>query len=117
MLHELNTLVDVHANLRKTIIEKYKSFVSDTNVSLNDRWIAHKLVNDILPCESYSDGFIEEIEPGLCMYDDFYVERHETMSYIDMWDRIQEKDFPEENMNAWREAILKSGYGSFTFDW
>lgn len=53
------------------------------------------------------------------MYDDFYCDRHETKSFLDMYDHIQENldDFAGADIDGWREKVLSEGYGAFVYDW
>lgn len=114
----LNSLTNEIGNLRDKLINEYNGFVVNKNNSLEDRWQAFELVYKELPTELYGNGFIDELGSNVALYDDFYVERHETVSYKDMWDRIRDYDeYSEEVCDHWRECVLASGDGSFRYDW
>jgi hypothetical protein len=87
--------------------------------SLDERWKAYVKIHELLPAETYGDGFIEDINTRWTIYDDFYIERHETVDYPTMYQRI--KDMlgvkQSEALDMWRERVLATGDGSFTYDW
>lgn len=100
-----------------------------TDLPLEDRWASFTTLvkGDVLTeIESYGDGFIEELDTNMTLYDDFNCERHETMLYTDMYERIMEADGDyqkklvaarETNLDAWRERVLACGKAGFTNDW
>lgn len=101
--------------------------LKDQTIDLADRWIAYtKLVeNNILEDDIYGDGYID-ILGNLTLYDNFHVDRHQTMSFPDMYEHIMEADGEyqkelvearDKNLSQWQEKVLASGYASFTYDW
>ena len=81
-----------------------------------------KLVEDniLTSNEIYGDGYIETLGTSYTLYDDFYIEKHETSTFIDILDRIKESDTlspSEESIIKWKEEVLASGFASFTYDW
>lgn len=87
--------------------------------SLDERWKAYVKIHELLPTETYGDGFIEDINTSWTMYDDFYIERHETVDYPTMYERIkaQLEVKQSEALDMWRERVLATGDGAFTYDW
>jgi hypothetical protein len=76
----------------------------------------------LLETESYGDGFLDDLKgtgSERTMYDDFYCDRHETKSFLDMYDHIQENldDFAGADIDGWREKVLSEGHGAFVYDW
>lgn len=55
------------------------------------------------------------------MYDDFGIDRYQKVSYSDMLEKLLNEEFvqkqPDDNINAWKEAVLTAGNGSFEYDW
>jgi len=107
-----------------------KSLLANQAIPLDERWDAYvklcvaDLISEVDCC---GDGYIDFLEhkdgDELTMYDHFYIERHETRSYIDMYDylipgnyRFSEHLVPG-SVDAWREKVLASGYAAFTYDW
>jgi hypothetical protein len=117
--------VETAKNGLAPILEQLK----DPSIPLDERWKAY---TDLVKAgvldnnEIYGDGFVDTLGENLTLYDDFYVERHETRDFIDMYDHIMESDGDyqkelvaarETNLAAWQEEVLASGYSSFTYDW
>ena len=101
-------------------------YLKDMSVDINARWAAFEHISklNLLPIETYGDGLISELEGASTLYDDFYVERHETKKYVDMFESIQEDEievgvpkYSTEAVDKWREAVLASGDMGFTYDW
>jgi len=107
------------------ILEQLK----DTSIPLDERWDAYtQLVeaNILVSDQSYGDG-----NPGgafdsnrVSLYDDFNIDRGQSMTFPAMWEAMNEEFFEggdaydaEGAKDKWREAVLASGYSSFTYDW
>ena len=101
--------------------------LKNKDLDLDERWAAYvDLVNDsvITKTELYGDGYIDTLG-DFTLYDDFYVERHETETFINILERLQDKMADEdddelttpEKIIEWKEKVLASGYASFEHDW
>jgi hypothetical protein len=121
------------ANLQKTFCEVIK----DKTIPLNDRWdLWRGAPSDLKAHDSCVVHFdIEDKVGEISWYDDFYIERHETVDMFDLIERIREdvkygamdyaytkritKKFVEcsELLDEWREEILQMNLESFEFDW
>jgi hypothetical protein len=105
----------------KLALNQLKPQLADKNISLEERWQAFEAVAQFLPEESYGDGNIDALDDNLTMYDDFYIDRRETTTYPEMYVRIlelaEDREYEQEQIDAWREVVLANGYGSFTYDW
>jgi len=113
-----NSLVNEIGNLRDHLIDQYRKFIADNTRPLNERWEAFELVDEYLPTDNWGDGFIDILEPGSTLYDEFYMERRESSSYKDLWDRIVDRGtYSEDVLNTWREEVIAAGCGSFRYDW
>lgn len=107
------------------IVEQLK----DTTIPLETRWQAYKTLVDkdiLVNNETYGHGFLDELGDNLTLYDDFYIERHQTSNFTEMYDHLMEADGSyqerlvaarDANLAKWQEAVLASGYSSFTYDW
>lgn len=102
-------------------VKEVLTSLKDKSIPLDDRWKAFIEMGEKvkMPIETYGDGFVEILHKNLTMYDDFYIERHQTVKYVDLYEQIEELDteIPEENIAKWKEAVLQSGYGGFIHDW
>jgi hypothetical protein len=99
-------------------------FLKDTRISLDERWNAYEVLvkaGILVSEELYGDGFVDVLSNSLTLYDDFYVERRETLQYLDMLERIMDNedlfDQVEHSLPAWKEKVLQSGYTQFVYDW
>ena len=111
------------------------TYLTDKTQPLDERWAAYLAVEKFLPMESYGDGLIEHLGWD-SPYDDLGVERHQTRKFSSVLEQVEEnldclldEEEPEhsyydkyrsitpEMLNSWKEAVLASGYGSFTWDW
>ena len=67
------------------------------------------------------DGFICILDSDLCPYDDFNINRYQTLSYYEIYEKIlnnyTEGEYSKFHIDKWRETVLNSDYGSFTYDW
>lgn len=127
----VDQLIDSINSSKKAAIELGQKMINDPVAPLTQRWeLFVRLVEaGILPEETYGDGFIDELDENATLYDDFNVERHETVTYPGMysrmlkggeWDSVNKVGTPMYDasmMDAWREKVLAAGYGSFTYDW
>lgn len=121
----LKEIIDLMIESKKntdTILAGAIDALKNTDIPLTERWAAYtELVekNIYNKNQLYGDGFIDDLGEGLTLYDEFYVERRETVKYVDMYERIMEDEdnYEQENISAWQEKVLQSGYTSFTYDW
>ena len=110
-------------------IENTLHHLKDKSIPLQERWEVYTtLVEDniINNNDPYGDGFIDVLGSNLTPYDHFYVEKHQTFSFTSVYETIMDADEEwnkdlfearEKNLEAWQEAVLQSGYSSFTYDW
>lgn len=110
---------------KKTLDENSENVLAslkDTSIPLQERWDAYTQLcqhNILVKDRGYGDGFISILDLNGTLYDDFYMERGNTKDFVDMYEQILESDeeYTEENIEKWQEAVLASGYSSFTYDW
>lgn len=111
---------------------KIKSGLADTSIDLDSRWYFYDLLvkaGVLREIEAYGDGFLDTLNKNMTLYDDLSYERHETVKYLEMYERIQDnfgdenawnepwKSVTQETVDAWREQVLASGEAGFTYDW
>lgn len=116
---EIAILTDLKDSLAK-LGEVIAAQLKDTSIPLDERWQAFmSLPPDTLPTQGYGKGFVHLLDDNLTLYDDFYIERHETTAYADMFERIEdgEVEVADEALAKWKEQVLASGYQAFTHDW
>lgn len=102
-------------------VKEVLSELKDTSVPLDERWEAFIKISEKvkLPIQSYGDGFVDYLGDNMTLYDDFYIERHQTVKYVDMAEQFDEleTEISAENIAEWKEKVLQSGYGAFIHDW
>lgn len=104
--------------------------LKDKSINIDERWNAYSAMVDngvLNNTQSWGDGFLDVLKRTdgreLTMYNDFYVERHQTMSFVDMYEAIMEysvmhdAELTGESIENWRETVLASGLASFVHDW
>lgn len=95
--------------------------LKDRSLPLDERWSVFLDVAEFLPNDRYGDGHIDTLDSSRNMYDYFYMDRHQTESYKDFWEHLQERVDEDVDLGwdlrEWREKVLAAGYGSFTYDW
>lgn len=102
-------------------VKRVLDALKDKAIPLDDRWKAFIEMGEKvkMPIATYGDGFVEILDKNLTMYDDFYVDRHQTVKYVNLYNQIKnlDREIPEKNIAKWKEAVLQSGYGGFIHDW
>lgn len=136
---ELKALIESREMSLLEIIERHKKLVEDLEeileglkderVPVDVRWSCYRrlvqktVITDI---ESDGNGFVDLLdstgESEILLYNDFWVERHQTVYYTDMYERIldlvEEGKITAESVDVWRAAVLKyPRYAGFVFDW
>lgn len=114
----------------KQRLGKIKELLADKELDLEYRWnIYTDLCKEgiLQEIDCYGDGFITVLNKNMTQYDHLGTERHETVNYIDMYERITEnmsdpyydvwESVTQEKLDEWREAVLASGQKGFTYDW
>jgi hypothetical protein len=120
-------LIEAHALVLSALPEILEG-LKDISVPLDERWELYSLIVNkgvLLKNNPYGDGELHILGNNLTQYDDFNNDRYVTVKYTDMYQEIVEADeayqeclaAAKENLPAWQEHILASGYASFTYDW
>jgi hypothetical protein len=111
---------------QKADLNTLQTMLKDKSKPLDERWDAYVALvenNVLVNNDGYGDGCIYALAHNLTLYNDFYIDKHETASYPDMYEKIMDETASENliaarvNIDAWREEVLASGYSSFTYDW
>ena len=117
--HELGEIIQKALNLENRV-KKFLSALSNKSFDLETRWewycalVESGALHEI---ESFGGGFIDLVEGNMCLYSEFHIERHQTVSFPDFYQYSVVETERTEDWTAWREAVLASGYSGFTFDW
>lgn len=125
LIHDTTVLISAKPDL-----SKIKEMLADDNLALNVRWDCYvKLVKaEVLTDKvTYGDGHVSLLKAEgspdmeITLYDDFFIERYETISYTDFADRINDNDYghewTEDSVDAWKREVLKTSNAMFTHDW
>ena len=99
--------------------EAATEMLTDKSIPLDERWELYEQMvkhHVITSDEGYGDGFIETLTPGGTLYDDYYMDRHVSMTYPDMLERAEDTN-KAHNVEEWKEKVLAAGDASFTNDW
>lgn len=126
MLDEINAFKSDSSPLK----EKYLNYIQDKSIALEERWKAF--------CEApadwkNTDGYIvhfavekalKENGGEISWYDDFYIEKNETVHLINVIERLEDEieSFEELGWNSdlikqFKEEILEKNLASFDYDW
>jgi hypothetical protein len=123
-------IVNFLAN-REEFREELKEYLRDTFIPLDSRWLVFLASQDILPARCWVTSNVMDILTD-CLYDDFYIERHETVLFGSIVDRVKEGITAEGEQSSkytakfdemykklpeFKEAVLQSGYSGFVYDW
>ena len=107
-------------------VSKMMQELKNKSIPLDERWEVYKdLVESkiLVNVESFGNGYVDFLEGAaeFLLYEDFNIERHETTSFINLYDQViemeDEKKPTEESIIEWQEQVLASGYSAFCFDW
>jgi len=126
LINTANALVNGKPQLESMLIA-----FKNPSIPLEERWEAYTILVEgkvLTNVYNSGDGFIDKLvsvtNSDYTMYDDFSVERYETISFTDMYDRlINMEDWNEDSiptqvsLDAWRETVLSSGYAAVKHDW
>lgn len=108
------------------------SFIKDKTINLNLRWSVYiSMPTDFLKRESYILHFdVEKFLPTkeISWYDDFYIERNETVVMVDiietLYDRVRNPEnydadqiWSSELIDDFKEEILQRELSCFRMDW
>lgn len=107
-------------------VETIKSGLTDQRFTLDARWRLFMAVEVMLPVHPYgSDWGVLKSDSE---YDDYSTERYSTVLFKDRLEQLEEEIWYAENQNellrytredidAWKERVLASGYQGFVYDW
>ena len=125
LIEEAKLLISQKPDVNPLILK-----LKDKSISLDERWKAFSELDDadLLPNKRYGNGMtnllrINNSSEEITMYDNFFTERGERVSYISMYEMMLgqfgmgDMNITDESLQNWQEAVLAEGYGSFTYDW
>ena len=90
VLNEINKSQEYIGILLNSLKNDY---FCDTSINIDERWkVFEQIVNKGIykNTQLYGDGFIDILSENResTLYDDFYVEKYQTQSFIDMYSKI-----------------------------
>lgn len=104
---------------------EFQQYLKDKSIPLEERWnlftgYGIHLLDETCDCPYLNWDNGEEI----FIYDDFYINRHQSVWYTYLVDCIieytednPEYNYSEDRLNKLKEQILSNGYSSFLYDW
>lgn len=107
-------------------VETIKSGLTDQRFTLDARWRLFMAVEVMLPTHSYgSDWGVLKSDSE---YDDYSTDRYSTVYFKDRAEMLEEMladytshgellRYTQEDIDAWKERVLASGYRGFVYDW
>lgn len=117
---------------KSILMNEYLNFIVDENVSLAERWGIFQVAP---PNWKMTDTYIPHFESEellvsgeIVWYNDFYVERHQTVNCSDwisnLEDAVKHEDedrikagWSMDVVDSFKREILKRNLGSFIYDW
>ncbi len=115
-MKELLKDIETYNKLKLEIKPRILEVTRDKSIPIFSRWEIFEKSYSLLDNKAYGDGFVEILGKNITLYDDFHIDRNQTTSYLDLFADIVERGYIE-NLDEWKELVLQSGYGSFTYDW
>lgn len=112
------------------VLENYAEIIKpaliDQRFTLEARWRLFVAVESMLPIQSYGTHW--GIHVTDCEYDDYGTERYQTVYFTDRLEMLEEMlsnyeeneeslRYTQEDIDAWKERVLASGYRGFVYDW
>lgn len=124
-VEELRSGIELLTKGAEVLKEKFAAYVADKTVPLEDRWSLFETAPDALKEHSswYADFKINNEE--ISWYDDYYLDRHQTMDTLDLVSQTEEMTlsdyttpkYSENVINDLKEQVLAKNLGSFVYDW
>lgn len=126
-MSELDTdsLIECKQHIASILSAKVKETISDPNITLDDTWetfvkIAAQNPNNHVWTISGKDYpiFTDHFSIST-LFDDLYCEKYETISFVDLIDRIEDSENEKlmVHIPALKKEMMASGYTGFTLDW
>lgn len=96
--------------------------LTNKDLNLEDRWEMFGQLSEldgVLAEDSWVCHSIDKY--NLEWYDNFYIERHQDVSYYELEESwtcfVEDGKVTQEQYDEWREEILASGFKGFNYDW
>lgn len=133
MTNHASYYIDIVANIEDLIDGIKRNCLKNKDIPLEERWKVYCSVERYLPLHDYyGTDVVNEFLKDISFYDDLYTERHTTVYYTYLLERLgddlgedednEECEYPTKlrfdiNTADIKEAILQSGQGGFVYDW
>lgn len=119
---ELDIEDEIHefTEYKTALVKMIQEFIQDLDRPLDRRWDVFTSAAAYLPQQSYYMSF-KALGKNWSWYDDMYKDRYSVVMLTDVVDSIEESHADGERLEisieALKEQILVTGYGSFENDW
>lgn len=130
MLIDINKLKSVYDEY-KIVGEVFLRELKDSSIDINEKWELYKefsKINNHFKIDYYYKSFKELDKNNIEYYDDFYYDRHRTIIFIDLVERIEEilnskynskqkERFEKIDLNDLKKEIIETELTGCLFDW
>lgn len=120
MLEKLERIITT----KKLITDELVAYFKNNDIPLEERWEAYKYAIDKnvfneINSWSYEVKVRAFAHNNLSWYDDFNIERYQTITFPEVVDMIDDYDidFSEEDIIELKEEFLQTGNSGFCNDW
>lgn len=126
----MNTIAEINAHKEKmkSLVEDLWYTVKNKNLPLEKRWEAYTNIPEGFSSEGWTQHY-ELNDREICWYDDFYIERYESVDNVNIIEKIEDDperfandfDFEEEELDdiltKLKEQMMESGVRYWKEDW
>jgi hypothetical protein len=123
----IESILSAH-HVLQTMLPATLTQLQDQSLPLDQRWDAYtQLVekNILVNEANFGDGLLSQVFDAnkVSLYDDFNMERYETRTMPEIWEKITDEDGDMDayadpvKRDQWRELVLASGLSGFEHDW
>lgn len=119
-------LEEIREYKNNSLSKRYVEYIRDKSIPLNDRWEVFKEApKDWKNQSNWVQQFEVERKLGeISWYDDFYIEKNQTVDMVDIVERLEDdptrffnKGWTLELIVEFKEEILQENISSFNYDW
>lgn len=132
---KIDTILEVLRNVdeqKEVLVNDVQNIIKNIAIPLDQRWNLFVSAQAYMPYSGWVMHFdCLEVDNDFNWYDDFNIERHETVELIDIVEEILDDkkwytDHPSDdhgakwltfNLDVFKEEILQRGMRGFIFDW
>lgn len=117
----INRVAEIEAAYESSINalkNEYLAIIRDENLSLEDRWsVFAKMPMSLKEVDSYIHHFDFESTFNVSWFDDFYVDRYQTVNMVTIVDQLDGDEDKAELKIAIMTECIRDNLGGFVMDW